>query len=120
MTLFLRCVDNIVHTLTGNHVGSMPTHTCITSLVRDPEHGNYHLELVHRRGHVNSYEKSGYDKNSTDNDSPIEILLSEHHLPPVSNSHVFVFMMFNLHAIAGIANTDYCHIIYVRCDKEKS
>ena len=74
------CVDNIVHALTGRH-SKMPSHTRVTSMVRDQEHGVYALESVPRQVLEGKDAVTGGV-----GDELIEIALSQYHLPLVSAS----------------------------------
>mgnify|MGYP003386455814 CR=1 FL=1 len=89
-----------MHALSGRHMDDMPTHTCVTSLLRDEQGGGqgtgcYHLERVDRRlledGYLSAGGSSAGAGSSGDSGSGsahsdrglAEIKLSQHHLPPV-------------------------------------
>lgn len=99
-------MDNFVHALSGSHMETMPTHTCVTSLVRGgvSDHGRYRLELVPRMELENAYSvcaageerKKEEEENSvtaTKEKDHLEIRLSQHHLPPVSTDINGIFSL---------------------------
>jgi hypothetical protein len=69
-----RCVDNFVHALSGRHLGAMPTHTCVTSLVLNEECNGYVIERTHREVECVSGSVALTEE---------ELMLSQDHLAPV-------------------------------------
>lgn len=72
------CVDNIVHALTGSHL-DLPSHTSVTSVVLDQDTGQYAIEKVPASALLETYH---HPPQSLDEESLMEIRLSQHHLPP--------------------------------------